>query len=33
MTAEEAIAGVREFRKGRRATQAEIAEWEAEGRD
>ncbi|GMU41977.1 MAG: hypothetical protein AMXMBFR23_28430 [Chloroflexota bacterium] len=33
MTVEEAIAGVRELRKGRRATLAEIAEWEAEGRD
>ena len=33
MTVPEAIAAVREFRKGRHVTQAEIAEWEAEGRD
>ncbi len=33
MTVPEAIAAVREFRKGRHVTQAEISEWEAEGRD
>ncbi len=33
MTVQEAIAGIREFRKGRHATRAEIREWIEEGRD
>ena len=33
MTVQEAIAAIREFRKGRHATQAEIREWIEEGRD
>lgn len=33
MTVQEAIAAVREFRKGRHATKAEIREWMEEGRD
>jgi prevent-host-death family protein len=33
MSVQEAIAAVREFRKGRHVTQAEIREWIEEGRD
>ena len=33
MTVAEAIAAVREFRKGRHVTQEEIKEWKEEGRD
>lgn len=33
MTVQQAIDGIRAFRKGRRATQAEIRSWIEEGRD
>jgi prevent-host-death family protein len=33
MTVREAIAAIREFRRGRHVTQAEIREWIEEGRD
>lgn len=33
MTVPEAIAGIREFRKGRRASQDEVRSWIDEGRD